>query len=513
MMSGTDRKKPLFGSALLLAGGKSLRMGFDKQTLCFDGERLPVRLIRLLSAIFDEVIVATDKPHFYRDLSDKVRTVADTIAGMGPLGGLHAGLIAADSRFVYVTGCDMPYIDARYISLLQEHLTDALKEDDLAEGIAVWRADGRIEPLGAFYSVDLKDELENRLSGGNISLNDVCRTKNIVRLNESAVRTVVPSPDVFFNLNRPDDFRKVAHLLKEKASDRSDITDPGKPDFADKKGAASSHACDQFIKKADALRVTRNGASLFPETLPDEAHLRLKIRCEQDEKEKGIRELRQMADGLETRETSCKIETFYLLPDRLDDFVTGHLFSSRLIRSCADITAFNAFKTGDHPNDQDLNDWEADVVIKRHLSDSNDKHFNSTDRRRPAELPLAASWFLDTLPKLDSEGSLFMVTGGTHVLAFYDVEGCEVDLVEDVSRHVAFDKLIGKAVKNELDFSKLILLTSCRLTSSIVEKAVKVGLPLLASRSAVTARALALARRHKIQILSFVREGRLNLFP
>ena len=92
------------GTAIILAGGKSVRMGFDKECLVINGESLLYSLYSSLKTRFNQVIVVSNT----LDMSsaDGFTVVRDELPGLGPLGGIHAGLRVAQSRYSYVLACD-----------------------------------------------------------------------------------------------------------------------------------------------------------------------------------------------------------------------------------------------------------------------------------------------------------------------------------------------------------------------------------------------------------------------
>lgn len=104
-----------FGTAIILAGGKSSRMGFDKQFLKIDKRRLMFSIINKLNKEFDEIIIVTNKPDHYIGLSHKI--TRDILRDKGPLGGIHAGLMQASSKYSLVIACDMPNINLSYINI------------------------------------------------------------------------------------------------------------------------------------------------------------------------------------------------------------------------------------------------------------------------------------------------------------------------------------------------------------------------------------------------------------
>lgn len=192
-----------FGSAILLAGGESRRMGFDKQTLTRGSEPLAHEIIKKLKAHFDDVIVSTNAPSFYDVFQndEQVQTIVDTLPGHGPLSGLHACLPAAKSQFVFVMACDMPYFDAAFLYLLKEKLQPAIACDGL-----VTRLDGGfIEPFMSFYHHDLHDDIAIAIAKGYRSLQRFCEAHHFLYLSEQEARSVSPELRVFQNLNHPED--------------------------------------------------------------------------------------------------------------------------------------------------------------------------------------------------------------------------------------------------------------------------------------------------------------------
>jgi len=83
---------------------------------------------------------------------------------------------------------------------------------------------------------------------------------------------------------------------------------------------------------------------------------------------------------------------------------------------------------------------------------------------------------------------------------------------EDVGRHNAFDKIVGMAVLGDVALADKLVITTGRLSGEIVAKAFNCGVPMLASRSAVTDLAVELARRSGMTLVGFLRGRRLNVY-
>ena len=98
-------------SSILLAGGKSSRMGKDKARLKLDGRLMVLQgVARKLLTISDEVIVSTDGRR-YKNLNVGVKWVDDVYPGVGCLGGIYSGLKEASSDYALVVACDMPFLN------------------------------------------------------------------------------------------------------------------------------------------------------------------------------------------------------------------------------------------------------------------------------------------------------------------------------------------------------------------------------------------------------------------
>lgn len=111
-----------------------------------------------------------------------------------------------------------------------------------------------------------------------------------------------------------------------------------------------------------------------------------------------------------------------------------------------------------------------------------------------------------------SEAPLYTSTGAAHVAALIRPDGTRLVRMEDVGRHNAVDKAVGWAIENEANLAETILLTSGRLPEDMVAKAVAAGIPVMASVSAATAQGVALAERHGLTLIGFVRGERMNVY-
>lgn len=188
----------MFNTAVILAGGKSTRMGFDKQLLMINEKLLCQCVWESLKGTFDDLLIVTNTPDVYKEMP--FRTCSDEFVNMGPLAGIHVALKYARSKYVYLLACDMPVICANYI----QHMMARIKETQAQ--ICVTRRNDRIEPFNAFYSTDLLSDVEQRLNQGNTSLFRFISSANSLILPEEEAAAYDNALEMYTNLNTCSDY-------------------------------------------------------------------------------------------------------------------------------------------------------------------------------------------------------------------------------------------------------------------------------------------------------------------
>jgi FdhD protein len=109
--------------------------------------------------------------------------------------------------------------------------------------------------------------------------------------------------------------------------------------------------------------------------------------------------------------------------------------------------------------------------------------------------------------ELPEHQALTRLTGGLHAAAWCDAAGAILHAFEDVGRHNALDKLIGQLVLDRVDTKEGFVFLSSRASYELVRKAARVDVPMVATISAPSSLAIAIARKAGVRLVSFCREG------
>jgi molybdopterin-guanine dinucleotide biosynthesis protein A len=198
--TATAEEQPCFHSVtgIILAGGKSRRMGQDKAFLPIDGHPLVERVIRLFTASFSSVLVIGGDPERFAGYN--LAHYPDIYPGCA-LGGLYTGLYHAGAPHIFASACDLPFPSKRVIDLLLS----------LRQGCdtVVAKTAAGLEPLFAVYGKSCLETMRLQLEAGNPCILDIFPKLVTRTVSEAELSAMGDAATDFYNLNTPEDLERL----------------------------------------------------------------------------------------------------------------------------------------------------------------------------------------------------------------------------------------------------------------------------------------------------------------
>ena len=189
--------------AIVLAGGKSTRMGRDKAWLPFGeaGGTMLSRVVSVLSRTVSEIVIVARQGQPLPDVSRAAGTasvtrVDDEVEGRGPVGGLVPGLRALSAPVAFASACDVPFLSEALVRSMFEALGDA--------DVAIPDAEGFLHPLGAVYRRSVLPHLETLLAEDRLRPIFLLERVPHVTVSEAQLRLVDPDLSSLANVNSPE---------------------------------------------------------------------------------------------------------------------------------------------------------------------------------------------------------------------------------------------------------------------------------------------------------------------
>ena len=201
-------------TGLILAGGKSRRLGIDKTTMPWPppppGKPVAPGTPTLLAAtagrltsVCGEVVLVGYRAEQH---ALAYRTVPDVYADSGSLGGIYSGLTAAGG-WAFAIAADMPFLN---LPLVRHMLSRRREWDALVPVIA-----GRPEPLHALYGPACLPAMRERIESRRLKIAGFFDAVRVHFLGEDTVRAFDPELRSFFNINTPDDLEQARAMQRD----------------------------------------------------------------------------------------------------------------------------------------------------------------------------------------------------------------------------------------------------------------------------------------------------------
>lgn len=194
-------------SALILAGGKGKRLGYQEKALIdINGKPLISYVIDNLSKVVDKIIISVRDKAQASLFNMDYRFAYDSYKNKGPLAGILSGLEVCEDEYCFICGCDMPFINEEVVKLLFS------RSKNYEATIPRWD-DGFIEPLHAVYKCKpmIRETKKAIQRGETIILSPIFKLDvNYIALEE--IKKIDPMLRTFININTFEDIRKIKNV-------------------------------------------------------------------------------------------------------------------------------------------------------------------------------------------------------------------------------------------------------------------------------------------------------------
>jgi FdhD protein len=444
-------------TAAVLAGGRSMRMGVDKTLLPVDGETLLARVVEVVEAVCDHTVVVTNRPEQIAEagLPADTAVLIDEVPNQGPLGGLVTALREAPDEWVLAVAADIPYLEPAVIRALWDARDSAR--------VVVTVTESGVEPLLALYHRDCLPVARRVLASGRRRLVAIFPEVPVVELSLEALRAADPSLRSLVNVNTPEDLAEVRESEPEGSVPVRDAI---------------------IVRDGD-----RHGGRM-PIERPVTVYM-----------------------------NDVEVATMQATPDDLEELAAGFLVAEGLLTDRDALVSIGAdYKRGLIYVETSEEVPDELTYRRRYITSGCGKGvtFSSVGHAQSLE-PVRGDFAVDPhalhtwMRAMNEQATKYRDSGGMQACAF--AGGGKVRIVrEDVGRHNAVDKVLGRVWLDRLPTDDAVLLTTGRVSYEMAVKAAKANVPVIASKSAVTDLAAEIAASLGICVVGYTRGGGMVVY-
>jgi FdhD protein len=433
-------------------------MGVDKTLLSLDGRTLVARVCDAVAEVCSATVIATNRPEALEGagVPDGVRVVRDEVAYQGPLGGLVSAMAVAETEWVLAVAADMPHLEPAVIRALWAVRGDA--------DVVVPSTEKGPEPLLALYRVAACLEPARAvLATGRRRLVAIFPQVAVVEVPIEVLRSADPDLRSLMNVNTPADLADAREAVPERESRR---------------------------RRLEVVEVATRRTRTMPSELPVTIHL-----------------------------NDTEIATVQATPRDLEELAIGFLLAEGFL---SDRSKFRGADTDAKRGLVWVSSAEEapdDLAQRaRYLTSGCGKGvtFASVGHARglapvDSDFSVSADEIYSLVRELADAATMYRDSGGMHAAGL----GRAGELLvarEDVGRHNAIDKVLGRAWLDGIATEDAVLVATGRISYEMAVKAGKARVPVAASRSAVTDLAADLADGLGIALVGYVRGGKLTVY-
>jgi molybdopterin-guanine dinucleotide biosynthesis protein A len=195
-------------TSIVLAGGKSLRLGKSKALEIAAGKSLIARVIQQLKQLSSHVLIATSREQSDLLAAIDAEILVDIYPNKGPLGGIYTGLMASQCSHNIVVACDMPFLNTELLHYMVELSRDF-------DAVVPRLSRRHLEPLHAVYSKACLDSIRKQLDSGQLRVGSFLSQVRVRYIERPECQRLDPQLLSFFNINYQSDLNRAIALATE----------------------------------------------------------------------------------------------------------------------------------------------------------------------------------------------------------------------------------------------------------------------------------------------------------
>lgn len=196
-------------TSIILAGGRSLRLGRSKCLETINGTSLIEWVIERLKSVSSRILIVTSQEQLDLPATRGAEVVVDLYPGKGPLGGIYTGLLASESSHILAVACDMPFLNIELLCYMIE-LSPGF------DAVVPRLGEGKVEPLHAIYTKGCLDNMKTQLEHNQLEISRFLNTVRVRYIERAECQRFDPQLLTFFNINSQSDLDRAITLAAEK---------------------------------------------------------------------------------------------------------------------------------------------------------------------------------------------------------------------------------------------------------------------------------------------------------
>lgn len=189
-------------TGIVIAGGKSSRMGAEKGLQLLAGKPLIGYALETLASVCSNILISSNSDA-YATMGYEI--VADEITDIGPIGGLYSALKQSKTEQNLILSCDLPFVNSELLLYL-------LQKSEGYRIVVPWQEGNHYEPLCAFYNKLIVPDIEENIKLGNHKLSNFFQK---IKTNKLIINDKLPfySDSLFFNVNAPTELIQAENIM------------------------------------------------------------------------------------------------------------------------------------------------------------------------------------------------------------------------------------------------------------------------------------------------------------